>query len=498
MKALLLNKDHNFDFQVTLPQNEKDMIQDLGLNTLFDAMSMGDEFLLEVAKRTVLSGAKDLDTILYRQDILKDCVRNSQIVKELYALAGEAIEQEKKSHFGIFSKYPSSILYNSIEAMEVFVNMLKQLRALVDEHASKFESEGFVALFTMLKKELSDEYLAIIQNHVNELKLRDGLLMSAELGNGNKGINYTLRKQQDKEQNWIQRIFAKKTPLYVYRISDRDENGLRALSELRDRGINTVANALAQSGDHMRNFFITLLTELAFYIGCVNLYEQLVHIGEHISFPIPFTSGERQHSFKGLYDVCLALHMKHKITDNDMNANNKSLVIITGANQGGKSTFLRSIGLAQLMMQCGMFVTAHVFSANIGDGIFTYFKREEDTTMESGKFDEELGRMSSIVDAITLNSLLLLNEPFTPTNEREGSEIALQIISALSEKRIKVFVVTHLYSLSHSMYEKKMENALFLRAERHSDGGRTFKLIEGEPLQTSFGEDLYNKIFDKT
>jgi len=35
----------------------------------------------------------------------------------------------------------------------------------------------------------------------------------------------------------------------------------------------------------------------------------------------------------------------------------------------------------------------------------------------------------------------------------------------------------------------------FLRAERQSDGGRTFKLIEGEPLQTSYGEDLYNKIF---
>ena len=43
---------------------------------------------------------------------------------------------------------------------------------------------------------------------------------------------------------------------------------------------------------------------------------------------------------------------------NCADANGKNLVIITGANQGGKSVFLRSIGLAQLMMQCGMFVTA--------------------------------------------------------------------------------------------------------------------------------------------
>ncbi len=53
-----------------------------------------------------------------------------------------------------------------------------------------------------------------------------------------------------------------------------------------------------------------------------------------------------------------------------------------------------------------------------------------------------------------------------------------------------VFFVTHLYEFAHNFYEKRKENAIFLRAERHSDGGRTFKLIEGEPLQTSYGEDL--------
>ncbi len=71
------------------------------------------------------------------------------------------------------------------------------------------------------------------------------------------------------------------------------------------------------------------------------------------------------------------------------------LVMITGANQGGKSTFLRSIGLAQLMMQCGMFVPAESLSSNVCDGIFINFKREEDATMKCGKLDEELSRMST-------------------------------------------------------------------------------------------------------
>jgi DNA mismatch repair ATPase MutS len=115
--------------------------------------------------------------------------------------------------------------------------------------------------------------------------------------------------------------------------------------------------------------------------------------------------------------------------------------------------------------------------------------------MKSGKLDEELSRMSGIVDNLTSNSMLLFNESFAATNEREGSEIARQIICALLEKRIKVFFVTHLYEFAHGFHDRKMEDAIFLRAERQTDGGRTFKLIEGEPLQTSYGEDVYNRIF---
>jgi len=180
---------------------------------------------------------------------------------------------------------------------------------------------------------------------------------------------------------------------------------------------------------------------------------------------------------------------------NAVMADKVDLVTITGANQGGKSTFLRSIGLAQLMMQCGMFVPAESFRSDVCEGLFTHYKREEDATMKSGKLDEELGRMSDIADRVTSNSMILFNESFAATNEREGSEIARQIVCALLEKGIKVFFVTHLYEFADGFYDKKMGNAIFLRAERQTDGGRTFKLNVGEPLQTSYGEDLYRTIF---
>ena len=55
--------------------------------------------------------------------------------------------------------------------------------------------------------------------------------------------------------------------------------------------------------------------------------------------------------------------------------------------------------------------------------------------------------------------------------------------------------VSHQFDFTHGFYEKRLDNALFLRADREADGRRTFKLIEGEPLSTSFGEDVYREVF---
>lgn len=295
----------------------------------------------------------------------------------------------------------------------------------------------------MIEKELDDKYFARVRQHLKILQFRGGVLISAELGMGNKGANYILRKPPEEKQNWLQRLLAKlpfeietaqaieealsrllrifdeKPPAHSFRLSDRDESGARALAELNDRGLNLVANALAQSAEHILNFFILLRTELAFYVACLNFSERLAQIKEPISFPQPALAGERRHSFQGLYDVSLALRMNKKVVGNDVNADKKDLAIITGANQGGKSTFLRSIGLSQLMMHCGMFVPAASFSANLCHHLFTHFKREEDATMASGKLDEELSRMSDIVDHLAPNAMVLLNESFAATNERE-------------------------------------------------------------------------------
>lgn len=502
MKAHLLYRDRDFDLPESRPPQEAALVQDLELNVLVSAMAAGDPFLLEVARRAVLVSLKEPEAILYRQHVLADCLDHPAIVREMYAIAVEALERDR-GVWGTFfsSRYPEGVRYRCVELLQRFMGLLKRLRHIADAHAAQFRSEGFRTLFAMLAKELDDDYLAVVEDHLRRLELREGVLLSAELDQGNRGTGYMLHKLYPK-QNWAERLkdwvseqlFTDRSG-FVVEIDDRDEAGFRALGDLNNRGIALVARALAQSADHIQDFFSMMRWELGFYVGCLNLRERLAKKGEPLCFPVPLAPGKPALVVRALYDACLSLSVEPRVVGNDMSADGKLLVMITGANRGGKSTFLRAVGLAQLMMQCGMFVPAQSFRGNVCDGLFTHFKREEDASMKSGKLDEELSRMSLLVDDLSPNSIVLLNESFASTNEREGSEIARQIVRALVERGIKVFYVTHLFDLAQGFSRAKTDTALFLRAERLGDGQRTFRLIEGDPLPTSHGGDLYRRIF---
>jgi len=499
MRSLLMFPDRDFDprqllisnvmyryreidRQSRLSPHDRSLVEDLELNTFLNAMAGGDEFLFEVAQAVLLTGqGNNVETVLYRQDVLSDCLEERATVRQLYGLAAEVTEGTRRKWFDLSSNTPSSLIYYASDLLEVLLSVLRRLRSLAEQQAGKFKSKAFTALFATFRDEIGDEYLAHVQKHLTELRFRKGVLLSAKLGDSNQSTNLVLRTPPDKRRHWYERVLRNGPASYSFRLAERDEAGGRILSDMRNRGIARVAVALAQSADHVLGFFRTLRTELAFYVGCLNLHDQLVTMGAPVCFPTPAPAGRRAHSFNRLYDVSLRLQLEGKVVGNTVDAVGKGLVIITGANQGGKSSFLRSIGQAQLMMQCGMFVGAESFKSEMCTGLFTHYKREEDVTMKSGKFDEEVARMSDIVDRIAPNSLLLFNESFAATNEREGSEIANQIVRALLEKSIKIFYVTHLYDFAHRLYEGKIENALFLRAE--SLGGHP-KAANGGHLKT--------------
>ncbi|MDR5729410.1 MAG: DNA mismatch repair protein MutS [Terriglobia bacterium] len=503
MKVFLMHRGRDFRLVENLPTNVAELTADLELEILFDAMAAGDSFLREVAENAVLASLNDPEAILYRQHVLADCLAQPVLIREMYGIAVEALESERKVWSLMWERDASSALHRSIEVLRLCLNPLRNLWRIAKNDGPRFRSEGFTRFFAMIAAELNENYLRSIEDHLQRLEFGDGVLMSAALGIDCKGDGYVLRKTEATQHTWFERVHDWVVGLtdhtnsgFVYEVDDRDETGCRILGDLRAQGIVHVARALAQSTDHVLSFFKMLRLELGFYIGGLNLHERLSQKEMPICFPEPLPHLSSEFRCQGLYDVCLSLRLNKRSVGNDVKSDGKHLVIITGANRGGKSTFLRSVGLAHLMMQCGIFVPAELFSASACNGIFTHFKREEDASMKSGKLDEELSRMNAIVEVMTPGSLVLLNESFASTNEREGAEIAAQIVRALLKVDIKIFYVTHLFALADGFYRAGLQSVLFLRAERLADGQRTFRMLEGEPQPTSFGEDLYRTIFE--
>jgi hypothetical protein len=493
VKVFLMYPGRDFDIDAALPDNEPDLAADLGLGALLDAMAGGDEFLLAAARRGLHASLASPAEITYRQHVLADCVAQPAVIRDLYGLAVETISAERKISGFLFSDSPETILDRSRRLMEAQLVSLRRLADTSRREAANFRSDGFARLFGALAAELDDAYLAEIQAHLDQLEFRHGPLISARLGQGNKGTGYVLRRQPA-SRGWRDLLPGRGRAGYSFTVAEQDEAASRALSELTSRGVNDTANAVAQATDHVRGFFAQLRAELGFYIGCLNLRGRLRAADMPVCYPVPSGARQDRLSGHGIYDAGLALALGSRVTGNDLAANGKQLVMITGANQGGKSTFLRSVGQAELMMQAGMFVAAESFDASASSGLFTHFKREEDTAMEKGKLDEELERMSAIAARIGPGGLLLCNESFASTNEREGSEIARQIIRALTESGVRIVFVTHMYDLAESCYTRGGDRALFLRAQREPDGSSTFRLSEGEPLPTSYGEDLYREV----
>jgi hypothetical protein len=495
MKAFLMHDGEDFDFQRTLPSNAPDLVQDLELNTLLEAMAAGDGLILRVAERALLLSLLDPASIIYRQQVLTDCLQNESVIRDLYQLAGDAIAAERRVFRSLSRDSPSSIVSRSVQVLEILAGFLHGLRAVAEENAARFESSGFQRFFAVLIDELDDEYLASAQRLLTQLKFPKGLLLSAQLGAGNRGTSYTLRSTP--EQGWLQRLGLLDRTGYSFTIPDRDHNGFKALSELQDNGLNRVANAMGQAADHVLRFFSMLRIELGFYVGCLNLHQRLRQRHEPVCLPVPADDEQLALTATGVYDVSLALTIDDPVVGNELDGDEKSLVMITGANQGGKSTLLRAVGLAQLMTQAGMFTAAEALRTNVCSGLFTHFKREEDETMQSGQLDEELRRMSDIADHIAPAGLLLCNESFASTNEREGSQIAREVVRAMTDGGVKVVLVTHQFDLADSLYAARSASSLFLRAGREESGERTYKISRGRPLPTSFGEDSYRLVFGK-
>ena len=475
----------------------RDVIKDLNLDILFKNMAREDVLIAEKVRKIMMIPLTTPEEILYRQEILRDFRRQSVDLEDLYLCAERqdkalrVYKEEMKSNRAKSTKKTSEFI-ETLNYLKQGQEELLKIKEILTKQKEKWMSCGVKNLLTRLEE-------LPLESIFQRLKEAETLITGWEAG-------YTFQfggglKIEQAELNYLQEAEEKKLGgLESFYLQFVKKNAIMVGSDvLLKEDIGRLAEATLKQIllvfqpylQKLIRFMEHFIEEIAFYTGVVRFMKRMEPLYITMMMPTPQPQGSTDTEFENLYELSMAVYAQKKPVGNTISLKNNRMTLITGANQGGKSTFLRSYGIAQVLMQCGMPVPASKFSAPVYAQIFTHFTRSEDEQLSNGRLSEELQRMSNMVDKAVPDSLFLLNESFASTTEKEGSKIAEGILNAFYEKNITTMMVTHLYQLAKKKYDEAKAGSHFLVAERTENGTRTFKMLVGEPTYTSFGTDLF-------
>ena len=483
----------------TTADNRDELCADLGLGAVLDAMAAGNAAIREAARNAMFeSPAIGCGDILFRQKIASDALNNAAKFQAIYGELSSGLAAyeaaRRKSTPGYARVIPVTLrIRTAAEQIDILLTLADKIRDSFGSLAAGVtNSTGLLRYISAFAPFYSKDFIARALREIASVgAISEGshVRLGAKPGFGMKGTAYKLRAIN--QPAGITRVFKKKHAVIVLETFSMQVKAI----ELRDASVSrllSILNAVAaQTADDLK----ALHYEWGFYAGCINLHKTAASLGLPICFPLPDAGDSGALSFNNLVDISLALGQNTRPVPNSLDLDGTRLTVVTGANQGGKSTFLRSVGCAQMMAQCGMFVTADAFNFSVRPRVFTHFCKPEDASMDSGKLDEELARLDRIVDRLRPGVLLLMNESFSSTAEREGAAIAREIIGAFYESGVKTVFVTHMYEYARSMESSGYADVRLLRAERLPDGRRTYAIRPGLSLPTSYGMDLFNELF---
>lgn len=466
---------------------------DLDLDLIVEAISAGDRPLKALVRAVFSTPLSTDDIIRSRQDVLADVAGHLPMAKALHDIARHAMDAKRRSTSGFYGVYPSSILHGSVGVMNDLLDALRHTRAVADRWITTASADRVTQWLSDLRENLDDGYLNDVAMHLERLADRGELSVTARLGSMNQNIDLTLQARSGPPRRWWNRILGYVPGKHTIRIADRDEGGARALGELRDKSINEVANALAQSVDYLLGFFGLVQRELAYYLA-VAQWSQARH-GDGIPLCVPtFPQDKEGITTVGLIPLSVALRAPRTAVANAFDSSPAPLAVITGPNQGGKTTFLRALGQAQWLAQIGSPVPAASYECDVFDGFYSHFKQGEDNDLKHGKFDEELTRWSRLIDDIGKHSLVLSNESLSSTDAREATALAAMLFDSLAAAGHHVVAVTHLGTLS----EVVASCHTAWQVERGVDGERGYRFDPNPCDKSSHARDIYEQVFGIT
>ena len=485
-------------------------LQELGLLEVFSLKSgnLSDFFTTDPA------------VMRYRMatfDDMLSCPELTEMLNRLVPILNDVMELRRlEADSGDTDDYLSSIT-----EIELYVSSIQVLHKGLSQIKERLKSPAFVSLSDLIQELAESDYYRDLNQKLEELTQRVREIKSVTIGvnldaqlrpsaAGVLSINPESFKSGDVLDKILRLNFKNDNYTCIANLvpfsKKQNDNQKMALSLAFNSAINDIYKASLRSWKKIvqtyvlenTEFLLNLMPEFEFLVRGTQMLATLQKKGCSLTLPDIRPMEERAFSMVDLYNPCVALKIEDEIVPNDVIFDeNATIYVLTGPNRGGKSVITCAIGLAQVMLQLGMYVPAKEAVISPVDAIYTHFPTGAEDTIDKGRLGEECARLGEIFDCVTANSLVLLDESLSSTGSFEASYIAAEVLGGLAHVGCRCLFSTHLHELAaeiDNINKRSLQNGGVaidtLVAGIVGEGKRSFRITRAKPDGKSYARDI--------
>ena len=487
-------------------------LEQLGLTEILDLRSSDiNEYL-----------TSDPAVMKYRREMFEDMLECESLSKTLNALIPVLSDIGELRRLESDSGNTEDYLMCMTE-IELYISSIDVLSRGLLPVRDKLKSEAFKTLAGKIAELSESDYYKELNKKLSELTARVREIRSVTIGvnldaqlrateAGVLSINPEPFRSGDVLEKIIRLNFKDDGYTCIANIvpfgKKQSDTQKTALSLAFNSAINDVYKASLRSWKRIvqsyvlenTDFLLNLMPEIEFVSRATAMMRELRDRGCPLCTPEIAPAESRLFTAEELYNPCVALKIDDEIVPNDVDFDEKySIFVLTGPNRGGKSVITCAVGLAQVMMQLGMFVPAKKATISPADAIYTHFPTGSDDTIDKGRLGEECARLTAIFEKITERSLVLLDESLSSTGSYEASYIAAEVLRGLSRVGCRCLFSTHLHELASAIdsineqVEKDGGSRIDTLVAGIEEGKRSFKIVRAKPDGKSYARDIAQK-----
>jgi hypothetical protein len=472
---------HHADRPVPGPSSTPAFFTDLGLDQIVAAVLKGkEEYELEKYYREPLTSA---DAILYRQAALHDIERPGLQAKlaifaqRMHTMRERLLQVEKRHNPIQRWRWFLDIVFQYCQTIRTLADHLQgaDLQSLafskMREHVLDFAASDRFIKLTEESRSITDQLAALRYNI-----LIDGLHVTINPPGGEPDYGREVQAAFANFQSPTNKTFD------FERDASLDVDGVEA------RILEKVAGLYPEPFVALMNFFEAHQVfrdpaidafdrEVQFYISYLAYIAPLKKAGLHFCYPTPSETDQAE-TVENSFDVALATKLQRNhalpITNDYHLAGPERIIVVSGPNQGGKTTFARTFGQLHYLGALGLPVAATTATLFVPHKYFTHFERTERMTSLRGKLQDDLIRVHEILAAATPKSLIIINEIFASTTLADALFLSRKIGGTIIDLDVLCVWVTFIEEVASL---GKSVVSMVSAVEADNPERRTFKIL---------------------